>query len=406
MESDEDILRVLAHRWEGVFDQDGQEPTDKILRARQGVFLKGRRHGLHVLEIGATDEQFEHLATVMNTTTNPRTQPGSTTTTGAAAGAAATSATATACAAGAAATSATATACAAGAAGSTYCLGSADSLGSADAAPSGSGEGTGEDLGDDAGWGSGSGTATGVFGDPEGATRAQLLLEGLVGACRIALSTGDLPATGGHRPQVMVTIDYQDLLGHTSNLTQVLTGRTQRPGQAVFAGQTTARAIRRIACDADIMPIVLGGAGQVLDLGRAQRLFPPHLRRALVARDKGCAFPDCSIPAPWCEAHHIDPWSRGGTTSITNGVLLCSRHHHLIHQGHWKVQPLDGVPWFHAPGHPGRAGTPRTNTYWNTAQAVHHQLHQLDEGLARGELARGEIFQQKPLPHRLRPDLS
>ncbi|MHA7279183.1 DUF222 domain-containing protein [Arthrobacter sp. MDT2-2] len=180
VESDEDILRVLASRWEGVLDQDGQEPTDRVLRARQGVFLKGRRHGLHVLEIGATDEQFEHLATVMNTATNPRALNG-------------------------------------------HVIG-------ADAGTAGNdtGPGSGPDLGNDFGGGSG----TGVFGDPEGATRAQLLLEGLVGACRIALSTGGLPATGGHRPQVMVTIDYQDLLGHT-----------QHPGQAVFAEQASARTI-------------------------------------------------------------------------------------------------------------------------------------------------------------------
>lgn len=72
VESDEDLLRVLARRWEGVLNQDGQEPTEKVLKARQGVFLKGRRNGLHFLEIGATDEQFEHLVTVMNTATNPR----------------------------------------------------------------------------------------------------------------------------------------------------------------------------------------------------------------------------------------------------------------------------------------------------------------------------------------------
>ncbi|RJT96944.1 DUF222 domain-containing protein [Arthrobacter frigidicola] len=71
-EGDEDILRAVARRWENTLDQDGQEPSEKLLRARQGVFLRGRRHGLHLLEIGATDEQFEHLATVMNTATNPR----------------------------------------------------------------------------------------------------------------------------------------------------------------------------------------------------------------------------------------------------------------------------------------------------------------------------------------------
>ncbi|OUM40054.1 HNH endonuclease signature motif containing protein [Arthrobacter sedimenti] len=395
VESDEDILRVLAHRWEGVLDQDGQEPSEKVLRARQGVFLKGRRHGLHILEIGATDEQFEHLATVMNATTNPRALNSHAN--GAAAGAAA--------GAGGSSDAAAESAGAAGASGTAACT--APESGTGSNIDTGTGTGTGSDWGSGSGTGSGSGV--GLFGDPDGATRAQMLLEGLVGACRIPLSTGGLPATGGHRPQVMVTIDYQDLLGHTQDLAQdltsVLTGQTHRPGQrpghAVFAGQATARTIRQLACDADIIPVVLGGAGQVLDLGRAQRLFPPHLRRALVARDKGCAFPDCSIPAPWCEAHHIDPWSRGGTTSIGNGVLLCSRHHHLIHQGHWRVAPRDGVPWFHAPGHPGRAGTPRRNRYWQAGQIVDDQLHQLDE-----ELTRGEIFQEEPLPHRLRPDLS
>ncbi|UKA55865.1 HNH endonuclease [Arthrobacter sp. FW305-BF8] len=51
-----------------------------------------------------------------------------------------------------------------------------------------------------------------------------------------------------------------------------------------------------------------------------------------MARDQGCAFPGCTIPAAWCEAHHITYWSRGGTTSTGNGVLLCSHHHHLIHK--------------------------------------------------------------------------
>ncbi|BBE22701.1 hypothetical protein MN0502_15840 [Arthrobacter sp. MN05-02] len=366
VESDEDILRVVARRWEGVLDQDGQELSAKVLRARQGVFLKGRRHGLHVLEIGATDEQFEHLATVMNTATNPRLHADRTGTAGAVAES------------------------------SGAAVESVGGLGAAGAAADGDAGSTidsGASTGAGSGWGAGSGSAgnSDEFGEPGGATRAQMLLEGLVTACRIALSTAGLPATGGHRPQVMVTMDYQELLDQTPHLitdfpeglARILPGQTQRaaqrPGRTVFAGQASARTIRRIACDADIIPIVLGGAGQVLDLGRARRLFPPHLRRALVARDKGCAFPDCTIPAPWCEAHHIDPWSRGGRTSIGNGVLLCSRHHHLIHQGAWRVEPRGGVPWFHVPGHPGRAGAPRTNTYWRAGRIVHHELLHHDQ---------------------------
>ncbi|WP_104180732.1 HNH endonuclease signature motif containing protein [Arthrobacter sp. B0490] len=341
-ETDEDILRILARRWEGVLDQDGQEPTDKVLRARQGVFLKGRRHGLHLLEIGATDEQFEQLATVINAAANPRGSsvradhpeddagPGSTgpatpgtpdqAAPGAAAGDAATGVLPT-------------------ASGPTR-------IGAPGCTP-------GRALG-------GTGSGTSVDGSP---TRAQQLLEGLVSACRIALSTSGLPATGGHRPQVMVTIDYKDLIGET-----------ERAGDAVFSEQVSARNIRRIACDADIIPLVLSGNGQVLDVGRAQRLFPPHLRRALVARDKGCAFPDCSIPANWCEAHHLTPWSRGGSTSIDNGVLLCSRHHHVIHQDTWTVESRGGIPWFTPPVHQRRTAHPRRNLYWQAGSAVRSEL--------------------------------
>ena len=303
VESDEDILWALARRWEGVLDQDGQEPTERVLRARQGVFLKGRRNGLHLLEIGATDDQFEHLVTVMNSTANPRHQDG----------------------------------VAEGSMGG----GSRDSAAGSGTPASDADETT----------------------DPSAPTRPQRLLDGLVSACRIALTTGALPATGGHRPQVMVTIDYKDLIGET-----------QHAGHAVFGQQISARTIRKMACDADIIPLVLGGQGRILDVGRAQRLFPPHLRRALVARDKGCAFPDCSIPASWCEAHHIRPWARGGPTSIDNGVLLCSRHHHVIHQGTWVVEARSGIPWFTMRGRPGRAGAPRRNTYWQAGLSVEQEV--------------------------------
>lgn len=299
VESDEDVLRVLARRWEGVLDQDGQEPTEKVLQARQGVFLKGRRNGLHFMEIGATDEQFEHLVTVMNTATNPRGKTPDT----------------------------------------------------ANHAASGGSRGA-TDVSDST-----------AEADPCRPTRPQNLLDGLVAACRIALATDSLPAAGGHRPQVMVTISYQDLVGET-----------ERAGHAVFGQQISARSIRRLACDADLIPLVLGGKGQILDIGRSQRLFPPHLRRGLVARDKGCGFPDCAIPATWCEAHHIVPWAKGGTTNINDGVLLCSRHHHVIHEGNWTVESRQGIPWFEPPKYldPGR--TLRRNRFWQVEAAVHEQL--------------------------------
>ena len=123
--------------------------------------------------------------------------------------------------------------------------------------------------------------------------------------------------------------------------------------------------MRQIACDADIIPVLLGGGGRVLDIGRASRIFPPHIRKALIARDRGCAFPGCTIPATWCEAHHIDYWSRGGTTGTENGTLLCSHHHHVIHKEHWTIQLTTGIPWFIPPPHLDPRRQPRRNHYFH-----------------------------------------
>ncbi|MDQ0028310.1 HNH endonuclease signature motif containing protein [Arthrobacter bambusae] len=194
-------------------------------------------------------------------------------------------------------------------------------------------------------------------------SRAQKLLDGLVGACKLALAAGSLPATGGHRPQIMATIDYGELFtsrDHPEPGKPAVLGT----GSLTFTGPVPAAALRKLACDADIIPVVLGGEGQVLDIGRASRIFPPHIRKAITARDKGCAFPGCTIPAPWCEAHHIEYWSRGGATSTGNGTLLCSPHHHLIHKEDWHIQVNDGIPWFIPPPHLDPHRKPRRNQYF------------------------------------------
>ncbi|MDQ1056345.1 hypothetical protein QFZ23_000246 [Arthrobacter globiformis] len=158
----------------------------------------------------------------------------------------------------------------------------------------------------------------------------------------------------------MVTVSYQDLLnsiqttaaqGPRYNKNHPTTRPGTRPtdstwqttgsGTFTYTGPVTASTIRKIACDADIIPILLGTEGRILDIGRTTRIFPPHIRKALTARDQGCAFPNCTIPAPWCEAHHITYWSQGGPTSTDNGVLLCT-HHHLIHKEQWKSTSKTG----------------------------------------------------------------
>jgi hypothetical protein len=132
----------------------------------------------------------------------------------------------------------------------------------------------------------------------------------------------------------------------------------------MFTGPVAAATLRKIACDADIIPALLGSRGEILDLGRKTRLFTPAQRTALTARDQGCAFPKCTIPAPWCEAHHITYWSHGGPTTTNNGVLLCSHHHHIIHKEQWKITTTHSTPTFIPPPHIDPTQTPQQNHYF------------------------------------------
>src|SRR5215207_2171931 len=140
------------------------------------------------------------------------------------------------------------------------------------------------------------------------------------------LPASGLPQHGGTATSVMVMIDIDDLqsgLGTAETST----------GDPLTVEQT-----RRLACQADILPVVLGGQGEVLDLGRARRLFSPAQRKAMAIRDRRCTATGCDIPAAWCEAHHHkDPWSHGGKTNPVDGKLLCPFHHHRAHDPGWDV---------------------------------------------------------------------
>lgn len=175
--------------------------------------------------------------------------------------------------------------------------------------------------------------------------------ESLVEVCRRVLAGGELPASGGVRPQVVVTVPLATLRSGVG-------AATLDDGTVVSAAEA-----RRLACDARIIPAVLGGAGEILDVGRARRLFTGALRRALALRDGGCAFPGCDRPASWCEAHHITGWAAGGATAIDNGVLLCGHHHRLVERGDWEVR-IDpgGLPLFHPPAWVDPDRRPRHNT--------------------------------------------
>ena len=130
-----------------------------------------------------------------------------------------------------------------------------------------------------------------------------------------------------------------------------------------YGGPISAAEARRIACDAQIIPAVLGSGSEVLDVGRTSRLFTPPIRRALALRYKGCAFPGCDRPVAWCDAHHVTHWLHDGESAYSNGVLLCRHHHTEIHKEHWRIVFAgDGIPEFIPPPWIDKDQKPRRNT--------------------------------------------
>jgi len=110
----------------------------------------------------------------------------------------------------------------------------------------------------------------------------------------------------------VVTIEYERLAGAVLGAGHTLDG-------TVLSPQT----VRKLACDASIIPIVLGSESQPLDVGRTKRLVTPAQLAALCVRDKGCTFPGCGRPPQWTAAHHVKHWIDGGTTCLLNLALLC-----------------------------------------------------------------------------------
>lgn len=92
----------------------------------------------------------------------------------------------------------------------------------------------------------------------------------------------------------------------------------------------------------------MNGRGQPLDVGRLTRVVPEGIRRAVAARDRGCAR--CGRPPSWCEIHHVLPWENDGETSVENCVMLCRVCHRLMHHSEWQVRITDGRPEFIPPG--------------------------------------------------------
>jgi hypothetical protein len=133
------------------------------------------------------------------------------------------------------------------------------------------------------------------------------------------LPVDGLPVTGGSPVTVMVTLDWEKLRDDVGTATTSAGGETT-PGQA-----------RRWACAHGILPVVLGGDSVPLDLGRTRRLFSPHQIRAHMVGHPVCQAEGCSIPSGWCDSHHATGWAAGGHTNLADLRLLCSHHHHRVH---------------------------------------------------------------------------
>jgi hypothetical protein len=169
---------------------------------------------------------------------------------------------------------------------------------------------------------------------PDTRTAQQRLADAFVEGMRRVSLEGGLPAHGGDRPRVVITLSLSTLLGGRGAALDLDTG-----------AQLSAEVARRLACDAQVIPAVLDGQGQVLDLGRAKRTFDGPARLAVVLRDRGCVHPGCDRPPRWCDVHHVVPWWAGGPTDRDNGVLLCGFHHGLYDDEVWRIRFAgDGIP--------------------------------------------------------------
>jgi hypothetical protein len=143
----------------------------------------------------------------------------------------------------------------------------------------------------------------------------------------------DLPTTGGERPQVNLTVPFSVLTEAAGGADAEADRARSDPDAAelTWAGPVSVELARRILCDATVTRIVLGPASQPLDVGRATRVVPAGMRRAVAVRDRHCQWPGCDVPAVWCDVHHLRHWSRGGVTALHNLVMLCGWHHTQLH---------------------------------------------------------------------------
>jgi hypothetical protein len=160
----------------------------------------------------------------------------------------------------------------------------------------------------------------------------------------------------GIAPHVTVTVDLArfeagmgvDLTMPGSDNPVLLPNETVR--RILSDADVTTVVVRPLAvaipdgCTTSLAALLLAASREVLYVGRAERVVPPRLRRALEVRDRHCRFPGCRAHVRRCHAHHVTEWENCGSSDIDNAVLLCVRHHHAVHEGGWSITRAAGIP--------------------------------------------------------------
>ena len=175
----------------------------------------------------------------------------------------------------------------------------------------------------------------------------------LAAAIDTAARSGEHPTIGGAAPTVLVSVRAADLAA----------GRGVAHADGVEI-PVSLRAARHMICTGGTQTITFDEHGRIITLGSPERCFTPHQRRAITVRDGGCLIPGCSVPAAWCEIHHVIPDADGGPTHPDNGVLLCWFHHRTIDTSGWGIRMLRGVPHIRPPAwlDPGGGWRPTTKS--------------------------------------------
>jgi hypothetical protein len=144
---------------------------------------------------------------------------------------------------------------------------------------------------------------------------------------RLADALVELASGGEQKAQIQVTSSIETLLG--------LAGASA--AEMEFSLPVSSKTVERLACDSSIARVLLDSESTVIDVGRSKRVVSEPGRRALKARDGSCRWPGCDRPASWTAAHHVVHWIHGGSTDLNNLILLCHRHHWMVHEGSWQL---------------------------------------------------------------------